>query len=107
MTVDRFGILWSLPGVWAYLDQTVDFLFAPVLFYALYRLARKYQVRERLLIPSAVASVTAFLAMVEYDLTVPPRDQWLLVYAGIGLPFLLLILILPWINRAILYAIPN
>jgi predicted PurR-regulated permease PerM len=60
----RFGLFWSLPGVWAYLDQTLDFLFAAVFFFALHRLAKKYQMRSRLLIPAAVASIVAFLVMV-------------------------------------------
>jgi len=106
LTSQRFGLFWSLPGVWAYLDQTLDFLFAAVFFYALHRLAKKYQMRSRLLIPAAVASIVAFLVMVAYDLTAPSASQWLLVYAGIGLPFLLLILILPWLNRRIIYSIP-
>jgi len=106
LTSQRFGLFWSLPGVWAYLDQTLDFLFAAVFFYALHRLAKNYQMRSRLLIPAAVASVVAFLVMVAYDLTAPSASQWLLVYAGIGLPFLLLILILPWLNRRIIYSIP-
>ena len=102
----RFGLFWSLPGIWAYLDQTVDFLFAAIVFYALHRLAKKYQMRSRLLVPAAVASVIAFLVMVAYDLTAPSASQWLLVYAGVGLPFLLLILFLPWLNRRIIYSIP-
>ena len=106
LTSQRFGLFWSLPGVWAYLDQTLDFLFAAVFFFALHRLAKKYQMRSRLLIPAAVASIVAFLVMVAYDLTAPSASQWLLVYAGIGLPFLLLILILPWLNRRIIYSIP-
>jgi membrane-bound metal-dependent hydrolase YbcI (DUF457 family) len=106
LTSQRFGLFWSLPGVWAYLDQTLDFLFAAILFYALHRLAKKYQMRSRLLIPAAVASIVVFLVMVAYDLTAPSASQWLLVYAGIGLPFLLLILILPWLNRRIIYSIP-
>jgi membrane-bound metal-dependent hydrolase YbcI (DUF457 family) len=106
LTSQRFGLFWSLPGVWAYLDQTLDFLFAAVFFYALHRLAKKYQMRSRLLIPAAVASIVAFLVMVAYDLTALSASQWLLVYAGIGLPFLLLILILPWLNRRIIYSIP-
>jgi len=106
LTSQRFGFFWSLPGVWAYLDQTLDFLFAAVFFYALHRLAKKYQVQGRLLIPAAVASIIAFLVMVAYDLTGPSASQWLLVYAGIGLPFLLLILFLPWLNRRIIYSIP-
>jgi membrane-bound metal-dependent hydrolase YbcI (DUF457 family) len=106
LTSQRFGLFWSLPGVWAYLDQTLDFLFAAVFFYALHRLAKKYQMRSRLLIPAAVASIVAFLVMVAYDLTAPSASQWLLVYAGIGLLFLLLILILPWLNRRIIYSIP-
>jgi len=107
LTTARFGLLWSLPGIWAYLDQTMDFLFAAVFLYVLHMLARKYQVRERLLIPTAIASIIAFIGMVAYDLTGPPGDQWLLVYAAVGLPFLILILVLPWVNRRILYAIPN
>jgi membrane-bound metal-dependent hydrolase YbcI (DUF457 family) len=106
LTSQRFGLFWSLPGVWGYLDQTLDFLFAAVFFYALHRLAKKYQVRSRLLIPATVASIVAFLVMVAYDLSAPSASQWLLVYAGIGLPFLLLILILPWLNRRIIYSIP-
>ena len=106
LTSQRFGLFWSLPGVWAYLDQTLDFLFAAVFFYALHRLAKKYQMRSRLLIPAAVASIIAFLVMVAYDLTAPSASQWLLVYAGVGLPFLLLILLLPWLNRRIIYSIP-
>jgi len=106
LTSQRFGLFWSLPGVWAYLDQTLDFLFAAVFFYALHRLAKKYQMRSRPLIPAAVASIVAFLVMVAYDLTAPSASQWLFVYAGIGLPFLLLILILPWLNRRIIYSIP-
>ena len=102
----RFGLFWSLPGVWAYLDQTLDFLFAAVFFFALHRLAKKYQMRSRLLIPAAIASIVAFLVMVAYDLTEPSAGQWLLVYAGVGLPFLLLILLLPWLNRRIIYSIP-
>ena len=85
----------------------MDFLFATIFFYALHRLARKYRTRERLLIPSAVASVIAFLGMVAYDLTAPSGDQWLLVYAMVGLPFLILILLLPWVNRRIIYSIPT
>jgi len=107
LTTARFGLFWSLPGIWAYLDQTMDFLFAAVFLYVLHMLARKYQVRERLLIPTAIASTIAFIGMVAYDLTGPPGDQWLLVYAAVGLPFLILILVLPWVNRRILYAIPN
>lgn len=106
-TTVRFGLFWSLPGVWGYLDQTMDFLFAAVFVYALHRLARIYRVRERLLIPTAIAAMIAFVGMLGYDLTGPPSDQWLLVYAGVGLPFLILILVLPWVNRRILYAIPN
>ncbi|MBZ5529567.1 MAG: metal-dependent hydrolase [Acidobacteriia bacterium] len=106
LTSQRFGLFWSLPGVWAYLDQTLDFLFAAIFFYALHRLAKKYQMRSRLLVPAAVASIVAFLVMVTYDLTAVSASQWLLVYAGIGLPFLLLILILPWLNRRIIYSIP-
>ena len=102
----RFGLFWSLPGIWAYLDQTVDFLFAAIFFYALHSLAKKYQMRSRLLVPAAVASIIAFLVMVAYDLTAPSASQWLLVYAGVGLPFLLLILFLPWLNRGIIYSIP-
>jgi hypothetical protein len=70
----------------------LDFLFAAVLFYALHRLARKYQMRSRLLVPVAVASIVAFLVMVAYDLIAPSVSQWLLVYAGVDLPFLLLII---------------
>ena len=102
----RFGLFWSLPGIWAYLDQTVDFLFAAIFFYALHSLAKKYQMRSRLLVPAAIASIIAFLVMVAYDLTAPSASQWLLVYAGVGLPFLLLILFLPWLNRRIIYSIP-
>jgi len=107
LTIERFGLFWALPGIWAYLDQTMDFLFAAIFFYALHRLARKYQTRERLLIPSAAASVLAFMAMTAYDLTAPPGDQWLFVYAVVGLPFLILILLLPWLNRRIVYSIPT
>lgn len=85
----------------------MDFLFAAIFFYALHALGRKYQTLERLLIPSAVASVVAFLAMASYDLTGPPGDQWLLVYAAVGLPFLILILLLPRMNRRIIYSIPT
>ncbi len=85
----------------------MDFLFAAIFLYVLHALARKYQVHERLLIPAAIAAVIAFAAMVGYDLTGPASDQWLLVYAAVGLPFLVLILILPWMNRRILYTIPN
>ncbi|MGA2237855.1 MAG: metal-dependent hydrolase [Candidatus Bathyarchaeia archaeon] len=106
LTSQRFGLFWSLPGVWAYLDQTLDFLFAAVFFYALHGLAKKYQMRSKLLVPAAVASIVAFLVMVAYDLTAPSASQWLLVYAGVGLPFLLLILLLPWLNRRIIYSIP-
>jgi membrane-bound metal-dependent hydrolase YbcI (DUF457 family) len=106
LTYQRFGLSWSLPGIWAYLDQTLDFLFAAIFFYALHRLARKYQMRGILLIPAATASVIAFLPMVAYDLTAPSENQWLLVYAGAGLPFLILILFLPWLNRRIIYSIP-
>ena len=102
----RFGLFWSLPEIWAYLDQTADFLFAAIFFYALHSLAKKYQMRSRLLVPAAVASIIAFLVMVAYDLTAPSASQWLLVYAGVGLPFLLLILFLPWLNRRIIYSIP-
>jgi hypothetical protein len=84
----------------------LDFLFAAVFFYAPHRLAKKYQMRSRLLIPAAVAPIVAFLVMVTYDLTAPSASQWLLVYAGVGLPFLLLILLLPWLNRRIIYSIP-
>ncbi|WP_455285753.1 metal-dependent hydrolase [[Eubacterium] cellulosolvens] len=107
LTAERFGLFWALPGIWAYLDQTLDFLFAAIFFYALHALARKYLTPERLLIPSALASVIAFLGMVAYDLTGPSGDQWLLVYAIVGLPFLILILLLPWVNRRILYSIPT
>jgi hypothetical protein len=62
--------------------------------------------RSRLLVPAAFASIIAFLLMVAYDLTAPSASQWLLVYAGVGLPFLLLILLLPWLNRRIIYSIP-
>lgn len=57
--------------------------------------------------PVAVASAIAFLAMTVYDLTGPPGDQWLLVYAVVGLPFLILILFLPLVNRGIIYSIPT
>jgi len=103
----RFGLIWSLPGIWAYLDQTLAFLFTAIFLYALHRLARKYKSQERLLVPAAVSSVIAFLGMVAYDLTAPSADQWLLVYAGVGLPFLILILFLPWLNRRIIYSIPS
>jgi membrane-bound metal-dependent hydrolase YbcI (DUF457 family) len=106
LTSQRFGLFWSLPGIWAYLDQTADFLFAAIFFYALHSLAKKYQMRSRLLVPAAVASIIAFLVMVAYDLTAPSASQWLLVYAGVGLPFLLLILFLPWLNRRIIYSFP-
>ena len=106
LTSQRFGLFWSLPGIWAYLDQTADFLFAAIFFYALHSLAKKYQIRSRLLVPAAVASIIAFLVMVAYDLTAPSASQWLLVYAGVGLPFLLLILFLPWLNRRIIYSFP-
>jgi hypothetical protein len=78
-------------------------MFAAIFFY---RLAMKYQIRGRLLIPAATASVIAFLLMVAYDLTGPSASQWLVVYAGIALPFLILILFLPWLNRGIIYSIP-
>jgi len=107
LATERFGLIWALPGIWAYLDQTMDFLFAAIFFYALHKLAKKYKTRERLLIPSAVASIAAFLGMVAYDLTAPLAGQWLLVYAGVGLPFLILILVLPWVDRRIIYSIPN
>jgi len=106
LVFQRFGLFWSLPGIWAYLDQTVDFLFAAIFFYALHSLAKKYHMRSRLLVPAAVASIIAFLVMVAYDLTAPSASQWLFVYAGVGLPFLLLILFLPWLNRRIIYSIP-
>jgi len=106
LTSQRFGLFWSLPGIWAYLDQTADFLFAAIFFYALHSLAKKYQMRSRLLVPAAVASIIALLVMVAYDLTAPSASQWLLVYAGVGLPFLLLILFLPWLNRRIIYSFP-
>ena len=106
LTSQRFGLFWSLPGIWAYLDQTSDFLFAAIFFCVLHRLAKKYQTQGKLLIPAAVASIIAFLVMVAYDLTEPSASQWLLVYAGVGLPFLLLILLLPWLNRRIIYSIP-
>ena len=85
----------------------MDFLFAAIFFYALHWLAKNYKTRERLLIPSAVASIVAFLGMVAYDLTMPSAGQWLLVYVGVGLPFLILVLVLPWVNRRIIYSIPN
>jgi len=107
LTTQRFGLFWTLPGIWAYLDQTLDFLFAAIFFYALHVLARNYKTHERLLIPAAVASLIAFIGMVAYDLTAPSGDQWLLVYALVGLPFLILILTLPWVNRRIIYSIPN
>ncbi len=106
LTSQRFGFFWSLPEIWAYLDQTSDFLFAAIFFYALHRLAKKYQTQGRLLIPAAVASIIAFLVMVAYDLIEPSASQWLFVYAGVGLPFLSLILLLPWLNRRIIYSIP-
>jgi hypothetical protein len=62
--------------------------------------------RSRLLVLVAVASIIAFLVMVAYDLTAPSASQWFLVYARVGLPFLLLILFLPWLNRRIMYSIP-
>ena len=52
-------------------------------------------------------AIIAFVRMAAYDVTGPPSDQLLLVYAAVGLPFLILILVLPWANRRILYAIPN
>lgn len=107
LTTERFGLIWSLPGIWAYLDQTMDFLFAAIFFYALHKLAKKYQIRGRLLIPAALASIVAFMGMIIYDLTAPSANQWLLVYAGVGLPFLILVLVLPWVNRRIIYSIPN
>ena len=107
LTAERFGSLWAPVGIWWYVDQTMDFLFAAVFFYALHRLAKKGQTRQRLLIPSAVASIVAFLAMTAYDLRGPPVDQWLVVYAIVGLPFLILILLLPWLNRTIIYSIPT
>ena len=107
LATQRFGLFWALPGIWAYLDQTLDFLFAAIFFYALHVLARNYKTHERLLIPAAVASLIAFIGMVAYDLTAPSGDQWLLVYALVGLPFLILILTLPWVNRRIIYSIPN
>lgn len=107
LTVERFGLFWALPGVWAYIDQTTDFLFAAIFFYALHALAKTYRARERLLTPSATASLIAFLAMIAYDLTGPPADEWLLIYALVGLPFLILILLLPLLNRRIIYAIPT
>jgi len=106
LTSERFGLLWALPGIWAYLDQTTDFLFAALFFYALHRLAMRYQTPEKLLSPSAVASTVAFLGMVAYDLTGPSQGQWLLIYALVGLPFLVLILVLPLLNRKIIYSIP-
>lgn len=51
LTSQRFGLFWSLPGVWAYLDQTLDFLFAAVFFYALHRLAKKYQIAKQTVDP--------------------------------------------------------
>ncbi len=75
LTSQRFGLFWSLPAAWAYLDQTLDFLFAAVFFYALHRLAKKYQMPSKLLIPAAVASIVAFLLMVAYDLTAPSASQ--------------------------------
>ena len=58
------------------------------------------------MVPAAVASIIPFLVMVAYDLTASSASQWLLVYADVGLPFLLLILLLPWLNRRIIYSIP-
>jgi hypothetical protein len=84
----------------------MDFLFAALFFYALHVMAKRHQTHERLLIPSVVASLIAFAGMIAYDLTAPSGDQWLLVYAGVGLPFLILIVVVPWINRRIIYAIP-
>jgi len=107
LTTERFGLIWSLPGFWAYIDQTMDFLFAAIFFYALHKLAKKYQIRGRLLIPAALASIVAFMGMIIYDLTAPSANQWLLVYADVGLPFLILVLVLPWVNRRIIYSIPN
>jgi len=106
LTAERFGLFWALPGIWAYIDQTTDFLFAAMFFYALHVLAKKYRTRERLLIPSAVASLITFSGMIAYDLTGPPANEWLLVYALVGLPFLILIILLPLVNRQIIYAIP-
>lgn len=107
LTVERFGLFWALPGIWAYIDQTMDFLFAAIFFYGLHMLAKKYRAREKLLIPSAVASFSVFSGMIAYDLTGPPENEWLLVYALVGLPFLILILLLPLVNRRIIYAIPS
>jgi hypothetical protein len=95
LTSQRFGLFWSLSGIWTYLDQTSDFLFAAIFLYALHRLAKKYQIRSTLLIPAAVVSIIAFLVMALHDLTEPSASQWLVVYAGVGLPFLLPILLLP------------
>ena len=106
LTSQRFGLLWWLTGVWGYLDQTSDFLFAAIFFYALHRLAKKYQTQSRLLVPAAVASIIPFLVRVAYDLTAPSASQWLLVHADVGLPFPLLILLLPWLHRGIIYSIP-
>ena len=77
LSSQRFGLFWSLPEIWAYLDQTFDFLFAAVFFYALHRLARRYEMQERLLIPAAAASLIAFVGMVAHDLTGPSQDRWL------------------------------
>jgi membrane-bound metal-dependent hydrolase YbcI (DUF457 family) len=105
LSSQRFGLFWSLPEIRAYLDQTFDFLFAAVFFCALHRPARRYKMQERLLILAALASLIAFVRMVGHDLTGPSQDQWL-VHAGVGLPFLILILLLPWLNRRIIYSIP-
>ena len=51
-------------GNLGYIDQTLDFFFAAMFFYAFHRLAKKYQMRSRLLVTTAIASIVMFLVMV-------------------------------------------
>nr|MDO8134593.1 metal-dependent hydrolase [Candidatus Njordarchaeum guaymaensis] len=108
IVTDRIGLVWSLPGGLANFNSAFDFFFAALFLYALYILIRRVD-KETKGLPLKIFTVTAlviFVALGAWGLTLPAdASVFMLVYALCGLPYLLLMIYLPYRYRRGIYAI--
>jgi membrane-bound metal-dependent hydrolase YbcI (DUF457 family) len=105
---DRIGLMWNLPGGLANFNSALDFLFGALFLYALYILIRRVdkETKGTLLKILIVVALAIFIALGAWGLTLPQDDStFTLVYALCGLPYLLLMVYLPYRYRRGIYAL--
>ncbi|WXG45690.1 MAG: metal-dependent hydrolase [Candidatus Atabeyarchaeum deiterrae] len=104
----RIGLFWDLPGGLANFNSALDFLFAGLFFYALYVLVRRVNKENKglLLKILIILSFAIFIGLGAWGLMVPANaSTFLLIYALAGLPYLLLMIYIPYRYRRGIYAI--